>query len=64
MQRARKVYTENRAYQELNKLQVALITRTPLAWNDYRVTGPDCAVMCNLINTHKQTVVASGLRFS
>ena len=26
-----------------------------VAYNDYRMTGPDCAVMCNLINTHTHT---------
>ena len=35
---------------------------SPLAWEDQcewhritRMTGPDCAVMCNLINTHTHT---------
>ena len=29
-----------------------------------RMTGPDCAIMCNLINTHTQTHTPSGLRYS
>ena len=27
-----------------------------------RMTGPDCAVMCNLINTHTHTHTTSGVR--
>ena len=32
-----------------------------MAWNDYnRVAGPDCTVMCNLINTRDRRDVENG----